>query len=148
MIAPHAVAIVGSRDFPDLYRVRHFVVRLTRKYPGVHVVSGGARGVDQAAEHAALRCGLKVYSFRPQKRPDGLYEVVLVERTIDGDESLPCADGRTFATYGRAAFARNRKIVQHSSHVVAFTTGSRGTDSTLKIANELGVPATKYEITT
>lgn len=54
------VAVVGSRDFPDLATVKDFVNLLPN---GSVIVSGGARGVDTAAYEAALERGLgtKIY---------------------------------------------------------------------------------------
>jgi YspA, cpYpsA-related SLOG family len=51
------IAIVGSRDFPQLERVDAFVDALS---PGDVVVSGGARGVDSRAERRARARGLEV----------------------------------------------------------------------------------------
>jgi hypothetical protein len=51
-----AVAIVGSRSWPDLDRVRAVVDTLPE---GTVVVSGGARGVDTAAWLAAQARGLR-----------------------------------------------------------------------------------------
>lgn len=56
------VAIVGSRDFPNLDQVQEYVRTLPA---GTIVVSGGARGVDSTAEDEARRCGLTVVSIRP-----------------------------------------------------------------------------------
>ena len=54
------VAIVGSRNYHDLDRVREFV----RKLPaGTVVVSGGARGVDRIAVAEAKRCNLEVLVY-------------------------------------------------------------------------------------
>jgi hypothetical protein len=49
------VAIIGSRDYPDLEAVRAFVRSLPA---GTTVISGGARGVDREAGLAALDAGL------------------------------------------------------------------------------------------
>lgn len=49
------IAIVGSRDFQNLDAVRAFVRKLA---PGTIVVTGGAAGVDLAAESEARVCGL------------------------------------------------------------------------------------------
>ena len=54
-LLPLTVGIVGSRDFPDLKWVEKFVYELQ---PRTVVVSGGARGVDKAAEDAARDSGL------------------------------------------------------------------------------------------
>jgi len=55
---PWVIAVVGSREYPRLDEVRNFVASLP---PDVGVISGGAKGVDTAAEEEAKRCGL---SFR------------------------------------------------------------------------------------
>jgi len=54
------VAIVGSRDYPNLGRVKEYVAALPA---GTTVVSGGARGVDRTAAEAARLHGLKVLEF-------------------------------------------------------------------------------------
>ena len=54
------IAIVGSRDYQHLDRVRAYVESLP---PDTVIVSGGARGVDREAEVTAKRCGLKVIVF-------------------------------------------------------------------------------------
>lgn len=61
-----AIAVVGSRRWRNLARVRAYVKKIAEKYPGAVVVSGGAVGADTAAERAALRHGLRVVSFRPE----------------------------------------------------------------------------------
>lgn len=59
---PDVVAIVGSREFPKLMWVATFVAKLKA---GTIVVSGGARGVDRAAEVATqLRDDLHFKPFR------------------------------------------------------------------------------------
>jgi hypothetical protein len=54
------VAIVGSRDYPDLTEVHDFVATLP---PGTVVVSGGARGVDRASIAAAKALGFAWQEF-------------------------------------------------------------------------------------
>ena len=51
------VAIVGSRDYPRLDRVREYVTGLPAE---TVVVSGGARGVDRTAQRAAEERGLSI----------------------------------------------------------------------------------------
>ena len=51
------VAIIGSRNYPDLLEVCRYVRLLPA---GTVVVSGGAIGVDQAAANAARGFGLEV----------------------------------------------------------------------------------------
>lgn len=54
------VAIIGSREYPDLPRVRRFVGNLPRDWI---VLSGGARGVDREAESAAKGRGMAFEPF-------------------------------------------------------------------------------------
>lgn len=54
------VAVIGSRDFPDMDRVREFVNSLE---DGTVIVSGGARGVDRVAETAARARNLECVIF-------------------------------------------------------------------------------------
>jgi len=53
------VAIVGSRHYPNLERVRKYVRKLS---PNDTIVSGGAKGVDQTAEDEARKLGMEVIS--------------------------------------------------------------------------------------
>lgn len=65
------VAIVGSRKYPNLDAVRAYVRALP---PGTVVVSGGARGVDEAAEEEARLCGLPVPEIHyPDYKTHGRY---------------------------------------------------------------------------
>ena len=150
-IGPY-VGIVGSREFPQLERVADFVRKLAAKYPGAVVVSGGARGVDRAGEAAAERGGLEIISFRPYgyENMSGRQEFSIETLTTGERAQEPVVERRYrinpphFPSYGRAAFHRNRWIVECSQQVVAFTTGSKGTANTLQIAQELGVPTHVY----
>lgn len=103
------LAIVGSRDFPRLADVRDFVLKLA---PGTIVVSGGAPGVDRAAQEAAEARGLQVLVFR-----------------ADWDR------------LGKAAGpARNTQIVEACDHLVAFMRagGSPGTADSIAKARAVG----------
>lgn len=116
------VAIIGSRDYgvtyeqvdnkmykhQDLSEVREFIGSLP---PCVTIISGGARGVDTAAENAAKEFGMSLKVWK--------------------------AD---WATYGkRAGMVRNREIVDDADCVVAFWDGfSKGTEHTIKEAKAKG----------
>lgn len=90
--------------------------------PGTLVVSGGARGVDRAAEEAA------------RSRPD--LPTPLVFRP----------DYKRYGRY-RAPHVRNALIVEHADYIVAFWYAkSGGTESTLKLAAQAGKPSYVYEI--
>jgi YspA, cpYpsA-related SLOG family len=99
------LAIVGSRDFPELHRVRRFVQRLPA---GIILVSGGARGVDRCAAAVARARGLEI-----------------IEYLADWDRY-----GRR-----RAGFIRNRQVVRRCDRMVAFWDGaSTGTDDAIALA--------------
>lgn len=145
------VSIVGSRDYPDLARVRDFVARLARKYPGAIVLSGGARGVDATAEQAAQENGLEVISYRPVElaespdleKPEFRYTIkaqarggaaVDFVRHKERDLHAPL-----FRSWPAAAFCRNFWLAQDGEQIVAFHDGtSRGTLNTIENARSLG----------
>lgn len=109
------VAIVGSRDYPTLNKVIEYVRGLPQ---GTLIISGGARGVDTIAVDAAKECGLEFLVFE-----------------ADWEKYGPSAGPR-----------RNRKIAEACDEVVAFWDGSsRGTMTTVKMAQELGKPVTIFD---
>ena len=62
------VAIVGSRNFRELDKVRAYVRSLP---PGTTIVTGGARGVDNVAETTAKIFGYPVEVFLPDWNKHG-----------------------------------------------------------------------------
>lgn len=60
------VGIIGSRDYPDLRAVWHFVGKLADRCPDAVIVSGGARGVDTAAAASGRLAGLTVVEHEPE----------------------------------------------------------------------------------
>lgn len=134
-----AVAVVGSRNFPNLELVRDFV----RQLPSDSwVISGGARGVDSAAELTALDQHLWVVSYRPE-RYGNEYRIRLYECNPHGD-TMEATVG--FAkTFPQAAHMRNQFIVdravQESGCLVAYRAvgKSNGTDSTIRRAEDAGI---------
>lgn len=107
------VAIVGSRNYPQMDKVWTLIERLAKKDPAVIIVSGGARGVDTVAAAAARIAGLAV-------------EELLPDWTRYGNE---------------AGFERNTRIVAVADRVIAFWDGaSGGTRDTLEKARLLGKP--------
>lgn len=97
------IAVVGSRIYPRLDLVREYVRGLPRD---AEVVSGGAVGVDSAAEGEARARGLAVRVFRPD-----------------------------WSRGPSAGHARNAEVVAAADRVVAFWDGSSaGTRSAMRIA--------------
>ena len=109
------IGIVGSRSFPQLKLVEWFVSDLPL---GVALVSGGARGVDQAAAEYGRRRGLAVIEYLP--------------------DLTGCKERHEFtAKY----YERNQKIVDNSDLIVAFTEKENGgTWDTIKRARRAGKP--------
>lgn len=109
------VAIVGSRSYPQLQMVEWFVRDLPN---GVTIVSGGAKGVDLAAQEYAERRGLKTDIYLPN---------------LEG-----CKERSEFT---ERYYARNQQIVDNSDLIVAFIeTESGGTWDTIKRARKAGKP--------
>jgi hypothetical protein len=109
------IAIVGSRDYPHLADVAAYVNTLPMN---TVIVSGGAKGVDLAAENAAKARRMKTVIFLP-----------------DWD------------THGKAAgFIRNQDIVAACDRLVAFShNGSRGTANSIRLARQAGKQVTVYD---
>ncbi len=57
------VAIVGTRTYPDLEKVRELVRDLSQDDI---IISGGAKGVDETAEDEARNRGMEVISVSPE----------------------------------------------------------------------------------
>ena len=122
---PRTVGIVGSRDFPKPEAVWEFVKRLD---PETTIVSGGARGVDKAAENAA-----RVHLAQPP--------VVYLP-----DPALPMP---------ARFFARNSDIIRHVFRnrgiVFAFIlepAKTGGTQDSLNKCDKLGVPWVSFHMRT
>lgn len=135
------VAIVGSRGYPDLEKVRSYVHTLD---VGSVVISGGALGVDMTAEGSARASGLVVVSYRPTK-PDLGAEASfgpwgILRKTFQSGLPVKTVflDDR-FSSFGRAAFFRNGLIVNACSRLVAFWDGqSPGTRNSIMLARDAG----------
>ncbi len=107
------VAIVGSRDYPDLQAVWKFVERLAARRPDAIIISGGARGVDTTAATAGRMCGLEVIEHEPEWERLGRY---------------------------LAPKARNSTIVNDCDVLVAFWDGtSTGTVDSIEKAKQRGI---------
>jgi predicted Rossmann fold nucleotide-binding protein DprA/Smf involved in DNA uptake len=109
------VAIVGSRKYPNLEAVRRFIRELPRD---TTVVTGGAYGVDEAAEETAKRLRLSRQIFEPIV---GL--------------------GANRQEYVKALLERNHRIVEAADRVVVFWDGkSSGTKRVAALAMKAGLP--------
>lgn len=112
------VAIIGSRNFPDVHVVYEYVEKLPAN---TIVISGGAKGVDMAAEYAARQCGLKVISIP----------------VLDDEWDLY----KTNAGTSYAGNIRNQAIIDMAGRVVAFHfKASAGTADAIAKARKVGKP--------
>ena len=111
------VAIVGSRDYPNLDCVDQYMQWCLDEFPDVEFVSGGARGVDRRCAEVGKQLGLKVTEFIPE-----------------------------WNKYGRSAgFRRNAQIVDYCDRLTAFWSGgSRGTQDSIHRAKKSGKPVTIF----
>ena len=92
------VAIIGSRDYADLDRVRAFVETLPSN---TIVVSGGARGVDRTAAEAARKRKLQVIEHLPDWDRYGRFMAPKVRNqqiADDAEVAVTFWDGRSPGT--------------------------------------------------
>lgn len=107
------IAVIGSRGFPEPWRIDALIDFIAEAFPGAVIVSGGARGVDSWAEARAKQHGLEVQVFIP-----------------DWDR------------FGRGAgMIRNADIIKAADYVIGFWDGSsKGTKHSIDLARTLGKP--------
>ena len=112
------VAVVGSRKrdrLEDKLAVESLIKGLDDT---VEVVSGGCRGIDSWAIDAAIKRGLTTMVFNPGIQNGMKYEEMV-----------------------KKYYARNRKVVDYSDMVIAFTHQNKysgGTGYTIKYAEKCG----------
>jgi hypothetical protein len=145
-LIPEHVAIVGSRQGADLSAVDEFVWALYQKHPDTVLVSGGAPGVDSAAEQLWLRLGGDVVSIRPRKVNDECYAIEVWELGSNPRIYDPVGEP-TFHDYRSVALYRNSLIAEKADRVVAFFRRGRshGTWVTLDFATAYGKPIYEFE---
>jgi YspA, cpYpsA-related SLOG family len=111
------IAVVGSREFTDLGRVRRFIASLPA---GVVVLSGGAPGVDRLAVDAARARGLRGLEYLANWDRDGRY---------------------------LAGRIRNQRVAERCDRMVAFWDGwSTGTQDAFRRALGLGRHVVVYRL--
>jgi hypothetical protein len=105
------LAVVGSRDFADLGRVRRFIRSLPS---GVVVLSGGAPGVDRCANETARARGMGWLEYFADWDRDGLYFAGRIrnQRVANRcDRMVAFWDGRSTGT--QDAFTRTLELGKH-----------------------------------
>jgi len=105
------VGIVGSRDFTDYTKFCEVINKwIEANGPINKIISGGCRGADKLAERYAKDKNIPITIF-PAK----------------------------WEKYGKSAgFVRNKKIVNNSTHIIAFPSrNGKGTQNTIELAHAL-----------
>ena len=116
------LGVVGSRSINNkqfVFETLDFYLARLLKENEVVLVSGGAIGVDSLCEDFARERKLKTEVYLPD-----------------------------YKQYGKGAtHIRNKQVVEVSDYLIAITTGSNGTASTIKYAEQKGIPTKiiKYE---
>ena len=117
------IGISGSRSITDrefVFKTLDFYLKRLLEEFEVVLVHGGAVGIDSLAEEWSILNGIETIIFKP--------------------------DYNLFPPKV-APIKRNQDIVNESQYLLAITTGSSGTASTIKMAEKKGIPTKiiKYE---
>lgn len=108
------IAVVGSRSYKDLDRVRRVVKLLPSDS---FIVSGGARGPDTVAWETALDRNLRCLVIKPQYARFGKIAPIVRNREIVDKSERVCAfwDGRSRGTAYTIAYAvfKGRPVTIH-----------------------------------
>ncbi len=144
--APRTVAIVGSRACSDRGRRMAYQLGVSAAEAGVVVVSGGARGVDEAAHEGALRAGGRTIAILGEHvKRDGVDERPFrLRKLLRGEAAGRALTATVYGPYWDAqkwSFAARNEWVASLADVVVVVEGAAGsgTRHTLKAARDLGV---------
>lgn len=103
------IAIVGSRDFPDMEAVKDYLEKLKLYVPAFTIITGGAKGVDQFAEDWANRNGIDCEVIRPVDPADKFsYLLRNVEIITKADQIIAFWDGKSKGTKFVLDYAKAR----------------------------------------
>ncbi len=141
--ATSRIAVVGSRELSHRSErwMENELGRFLRLDTDVVIISGGARGADQAAHLAAVRAGRPTIVFLPS----GLNEVFPIDLKEWIDPILK-AGGAVVSAYAPGDTIRNfrfearNRLIASLSHLVFVTEAARrsGSIMTARLATELG----------
>jgi predicted Rossmann fold nucleotide-binding protein DprA/Smf involved in DNA uptake len=97
--------VIGSREFPQLWRVRNFIHSLPKS---TIIVSGLARGVDSVARDAALKAGMNVIDVPANWDAQGKGAGFIRNRIIIqlSDEVVAFHDGQSKGTMNSIELAK------------------------------------------
>lgn len=142
------IAIVGSRGYPHLEDVARLVDFIRKDAPTAVILSGGALGVDTAAEQAAREAGLGVVSYRVERVSDESFAIQEWKFGNMPGSVRRMVEQPTFGRYEDALMYRNTLIVDAASRVVAFwSNASPGTRFAVGYATDQKKPLKIYDDT-
>lgn len=141
------LAVVGSREGADLEQVAAFLAELREKHPDTIVVSGGAKGVDSAAEQGWLALGGRVESYRPKQLGLEEYGIEFWELGVPQPRVFVLANEPTFGDYESACLYRDLLIAEACDRLAAFYRPGRswGALFTAEMAGHNGKPVYEFE---
>lgn len=144
---PLRLAVVGSRQGADLEHVRVFLIELYTRHPEAIIVSGGAVGVDQAAEQTWIGLGGRVLSFRPKQIHAEEYGIEVWELGGAKPRVYDYEGYPTGATYADACMLRDILIAETCDRLVSFYKRGRswGAGFTQGWAHDMGRPDFAFE---
>lgn len=77
------VAVIGSRDYPNLHKVVLYLDALKKLVPEFKIVTGDARGVDDIARDWARRNSYECHKVKPLELSYFNYSIRLIFRDIE-----------------------------------------------------------------
>lgn len=116
------LAIVGSRDYPNPTAA---VEELIRFYQPETIISGGALGIDGAAEAYALAYGVRLISLRVLNPTHGDFSAFIVRRVYVGGKlaTEEPVDTEAPMKFAQMLWWRDGLIIEECDRAVAFWTG-------------------------
>lgn len=117
------VAIVGSREHPNLDLVREYVRGLPK---GTVVISGGADGVDKAAAEVAWDRELELIEYTVEPCGLQLSRLAVIFSRNRGRHDRPAWEFHVGEQWRTALLFRNTCIAGDCTRMVAFVDGSKG----------------------
>ena len=114
------IAVVGSRTYNNKYFIFSKLDELINKLnTNITIVSGGAKGVDSIAKEYALLNNYGLVEYLP-------------DYSIENKRLAP--------------ILRNSTIVNNSDYLIAFTTGSKGTQDSINKAIKKGIEVIIHKV--
>lgn len=103
------IAIIGSREYPNLREVSDYLDDLKNRFPGFEIITGGARGVDKTAIEYAKRNNVAYEIIRPLYPDKKIYYLFRnIEIITKSQQIVVFWDGKSKGTKFTMDYARSR----------------------------------------